>query len=116
MLHPIERNPDGTLVDNHINTTYNPPEWATHLIGADEYDFVEGTVLCTRDGRKTGNGVIMDIEKLLDGRVYVYLVVTDAGNVLRASPQELTELFHHPVWVCNPVQSPAWHAYVRKHP
>ncbi len=46
-----------------------------------------GTVLCTRDGRKIGNGIILDVDKPF------YVIKTDFGNIIRLTKREIKELF-----------------------
>lgn len=51
------------------------------------------TQLCTRDGRRTGNAVIVSVT----GRTA--FVVTDMGNSMMLTEGELKELFHEPEYV-----------------
>lgn len=63
------------------------PEWAT---GVNKYgDLAVGTQLLTRDGRRMGNARI----KEQDGHHW-FKVVTDAGNELVLSDQEIHTYFH----------------------
>jgi hypothetical protein len=60
-----------------------------------------GAQLATRDGRRCGNAVITSrIDDLWE-------VTTDAGSVLRLLDEELTELFHPPLWLTSIPDSPA---------
>lgn len=79
------------------------PEWA--LTFAKDYE-TQFAALPTRDGRVTGNGVVVDFIQ----RIYFYgttyqsqemltKVVTDAGNIIFCTGKELRELFHPPKWV-----------------
>ena len=64
-----------------------------------------GAQLPTRDGRRTGNAHIIAIENWnntsgMTGRP-VYVVLTDAGSVIRCVAEEVHELFHLPMWVSD---------------
>lgn len=70
------------------------PPWAIGLLeGEDSY--VLGAQLCTRDGRKTGNAVIVDVG------VEGFEVLTDMGTTLRFNEAELKSLFHPPKYYMN---------------
>lgn len=83
------------------------PHWAESQIewGVNGY-LCERAQLCTRDGRKIGNAVIVKIEPLTE---WVFTVITDAGNTLILNIEELQELFHPPKFImhrapsCDPV-------------
>lgn len=74
------------------------PEWASRVI-------INGTVeigaqLCTRDGRRCGNGAVLSkAPASWNHNVPLYTVVTDMGSVLRLTLSELSELFYPPKFV-----------------
>jgi hypothetical protein len=75
------------------------PYWAIARVD-DEY--VLGTHLPTRDGRRCGNAHIIDIvdDKQPLGTLEFWCL-TDAGTELRLTASELRELFHDPEWVSD---------------
>lgn len=73
------------------------PEWA---IGLAHGQFVLGAHLATRDGRRHDNGHIIKIEPASwDKNVLVHTVLTDAGNEMRFTTNELNTAFYPPHWV-----------------
>lgn len=52
-----------------------------------------GAQLCTRDGRRVGNAVVLSVTN------DVAVVITDAGNKFSLKLTELEELFHKPRYV-----------------
>lgn len=74
------------------------PEWAERTSRPDEY--IHGTQLCTKDGRVTGNAVVIETKfSNWDRKVLIYHVVTDAGTEMRLTIGELKELFYPPIYV-----------------
>ena len=55
--------------------------------------YVLGAQLLTRDGRKIGNGCIVELVGDLA------TVITDFGNECRLNSREIEELFYLPVWI-----------------
>lgn len=55
-----------------------------------------GRQLCTKDGRRLGNAFITCEAGRVDAiiSIPIWEVVTDAGNVLKMTPQEIRELFY----------------------
>ena len=56
-------------------------------------NLIEGAVLCTLDGTKVSNAIV---SKVIDD---LYYVITDFGNMLRFTEQEIFELY---------IISPSW--------
>ena len=81
------------------------PEWAVRRSEKDEYCF--GTQLCTKDGRRCGNAMIIAISSNVrpsTKQLYaVYHIVTDAGNFARLTLEELKSSFHPPQWIASRV-------------
>lgn len=74
------------------------PEWA-EMKAHGNYKHIRAA-LPTRDGRKTGNAVNAGVHRNPDHLLpTVYYVVTDAGNIIRATENEMKELFHPPEYV-----------------
>jgi len=75
------------------------PEWAE--CKASERHLERMTQLCTKDGRRTGNGVIFDIVfDYLSGEAQFW-IITDARNIIKLTFKEVMELFHEPTLVMN---------------
>jgi hypothetical protein len=70
------------------------PDWATSTIDA----VCAGAQLCTRDGRRTGNAVVI---KLIDSNSGTWQVLTDAGNTIFLSEKEIKESFYPPRWTMD---------------
>lgn len=57
-------------------------------------NLIEGAVLCTLDGTKVSNAIVA---KVIDD---LYYVITDYGNMLRFTEQEIFELYIiSPDWI-----------------
>lgn len=70
------------------------PEWATrHSNGYADIN----SALPTKDGRRTGNAVI--VGHMMRHGIRVAQIVTDAGNILYLTPGEVEELFYPPQYV-----------------
>jgi len=92
---------DDVLIDADIFDRLPHPAWATGIAS----QWMElGAQLCTKDGRRMGNAVVMSVE-VRDGR-YFACILTDAGNELKLTETELAELFYHPEWKMNPATAP----------
>lgn len=66
------------------------PEWASGLNKKQELDLK--TQLCTKDGRKTGNARIVMVTRQ-KGEKPTYTAITDRGNLMNLSEEEIHELF-----------------------
>lgn len=74
------------------------PDWASGVANGDYTK--PNASLPTRDGRKTGNAVMVGLsDKQWPNAPITYVIATDAGNILRVNLNELRELFHPPVYV-----------------
>jgi len=76
---------------------YPLPPWALYRNNG-EYMRL-GAQLCTRDGRRVGNGFIDDFEVV--DKVLLAKVVTDMGNVFYMTKNELKETFYPPKFIVN---------------
>lgn len=77
---------------------FEMPEWAKAKAEGDYT--LPNAQLPTRDGRRTGNGVTIGLsDRQWENSATTYLVVTDAGNILRLTENEMKELFHPPEYV-----------------
>lgn len=76
------------------------PPWA---IGVYKGVLVPGLQLSTRDGRRMGNAVVIETHEhcSLFKSWEVSTVITDIGNKLELTTNELWELFHEPKWVMD---------------
>lgn len=92
------RDPD---TDQIINTPQ--PVWAKER--AKSYLQI-GVALCTRDGTKIGNGVLLDLFiQEHSGKEYPMAVIrSDIGNLLKIFQWDLPRLFHPPMWVLADAQ------------
>jgi len=73
------------------------PHWA---IGYSRGEYVIGSHLQTRDGRRTGNAHIIEVSlnpELGD----LYRCLTDAGNEMTLTEQSLRDQFYPPCWVAD---------------
>lgn len=70
------------------------PSWAVSR--NDQGLLVVGAQLCTKDGRRTGNAHVIEIDrKTYDGwEGLVYNCLTDAGNSFKFNENEIREFFH----------------------
>ena len=56
--------------------------------------------LPTRDGRRSGNAVVIgESDRQWPGVPTIYLVVTDAGNVMRLTLNEMSAMFYPPEYI-----------------
>lgn len=89
--------------------TFMGPDWS---VGPAEKNMQVGAQLMTRDGRRVGNAVVARIQKLDFSSLYksttgepvlkeVATVVTDAGNVIACTAEELDQLFWPAVWIMD---------------
>lgn len=89
-------------MDDHIEDPL--PYWAETEITDRSYLHLRAS-LPTRDGRRCGNAVILEIGKSTYTGQPLIIVCTDAGNVLKLSENELKELFHPPRWTMTHLMS-----------
>jgi hypothetical protein len=89
------------------------PHWA---IGEANGLLQVGAQLCTRDGRKTGNGVIVSAEEyqFRDYKDILFKVLSDAGNTLALNTVEVFELFYPPKYLMDVATAPGNRGYVGK--
>lgn len=77
------------------------PEWASSRNW--DYSLVPGAQLCTKDGRRTGNAHIIDIEERdypgQAGFITVYRCLTDAGSVFCFTKEEIEGGFYVGDWI-----------------
>lgn len=69
------------------------PEWAIDRCNGDYMRL--GAVLPTRDGRRTGNATVIDIDMSRE----LATCITDVGNIMRLNRDELKELFWPPDFI-----------------
>lgn len=75
------------------------PQWA---IGRARGELVEGAQLPTMDGRRMGNSHIIKIVPGLKGAPSLnYLILTDAGNTVVMSENEIRAQFHPPEYISS---------------
>lgn len=80
------------LADNYDENWL--PEWAKKRSSG--YQEIN-SALQTRDGRRTGNAVV--VGHMVRHGVGVAQIVTDAGNIIYLTPNEMEELFYPPQYV-----------------
>lgn len=74
------------------------PDWASKRAEGD-YTLPNAS-LPTRDGRVSGNAVMIGISNRQYGRTeMIYTVITDSGNVLYYTENELKYAYYPPKWV-----------------
>lgn len=71
------------------------PLWADKHLGG-EYELY--AQLATRDGRRFGNGIIIEVqdETYNDVAHRVFVILTDFGNRVALSESQVERLFHYP--------------------
>ena len=77
------------------------PPWAT---GKTDGTLCVGAQLSTRDGRFAGNSCIVGSDVAF-GKPH-WLVLTDAGNLMRLNDSEVARAFYPPRWVMDPATAP----------
>lgn len=78
------------------------PHWA---IGISSTPIV-GSQLCTRDGRRMGNAVIVSSEDDNDWGRPMFTCVTDVGTTMKLTALEIEECFHPLHFVMDPARHP----------
>lgn len=58
-----------------------------------------GAQLCTKDGRRMGNAVVVGTKTAINMEAMV--IITDAGNMLTLTERELQESFYEPTWLLD---------------
>lgn len=86
-VEPLNKEPEQPL-----------PEWAVGLNS--DLQLVAGAQLLTKNGRRCGNAAISCVHEEEHGTVYC--VVTDAGNPMRLSKDEVNELFEIGDYLMDP--------------
>lgn len=102
-----ESDPDyqrALLAMQEFEMSHGPiPPWAKERNWA--YELIPGAQLCTRDGRKTGNAHIIDIEHRdypgQAGLITVYRCITDAGSIFAFTEQEIETGFYVGDWISD---------------
>lgn len=78
------------------------PNWAT---GTTSGEIALGAQLCTRDGRRIGNAVVIAWPIDRHGLFFAE-VLTDAGTTLALTVDEVNELYWPPKWLMDPATAP----------
>lgn len=73
------------------------PPWA---VGNAHGVLMIGAQLPTKDGRKVGNSFIIG-GVVREGGHITYTVMTEAGNQLDLTSEEIRELYHDPEYFCD---------------
>ena len=77
---------------------FEMPEWAKAKAEGDYT--LPNAALPTRDGRRTGNAVTIGLsDRQWKDCDTTYMVITDAGNILRVTENEMKFYFHPPEYV-----------------
>lgn len=71
------------------------PNWAKRR--CDSFTYM--AQLPTKDGRCTGNAVLWDYTRSQYTNDMLAIVVTDAGNIMKLTHTEISDLFHKPEYV-----------------
>ena len=75
------------------------PDWA--IAKSDAFDLEIGLQLFTRDGSKVGNGVIIDMRFNIVRREPLFVVVTDAGSLMKLNLNELLSYYAKGKYIIN---------------
>lgn len=77
---------------------FEMPEWAKAKAEGDYT--LPNAALPTKDGRRVGNSVTIGLsDRQWPEMATIYKVVTDAGNILRLTENEMKSYFHPPKYV-----------------
>lgn len=79
----------------HIQPEYPLPDWAERY--NDNHELVEGTQLCTKDGRQRGNARIISIDHnnpVFPTGSILYKVRTDIGTEMNLLADEINSMFY----------------------
>lgn len=84
------------LYDEMIHRYYLP-SWAGEALNGEWVQFAQ---LQTKDGRRMGNAVILNVYTVEWGgkEVDLHTIITDFGNVLELTERELEAQFYPPKW------------------
>lgn len=78
------------------------PEWA---VARTDGELVIGAQMCTRDGRRIGNGLIVNIVDVSyeeqDVSYTAYIIETDMKNTVSLTKSEVEEFFYPPRFICD---------------
>ena len=76
------------------------PHWAVDVYKG---SLVPGTQLSTQDGRRFGNAVVVSVEEVssLFKSWLVASLVTDIGNKIELTTEQVEAYFHEPKWVMD---------------
>lgn len=76
------------------------PYWAERLVKEDENGYhIVGAVLPTKDGRRHGNATIISVVNDIKNFVRIITVMTDAGNLIRMTDEEIERGFYPPKYI-----------------
>jgi len=83
------------------------PEWATRKATG---ELEVGLQLCTKDGRRMGNGVIIDAYTVtrytpLEETYEIWKIMTDMGNVVNMMKEEVDEAFYLGDYVMDVIEA-----------
>lgn len=90
------------------------PEWATGHTADGTWQV--GAQMRTRDGRRTGNGVIVAMDGDFNLEACRISVITDSGNKVVFTPGEVMGHFYHPEWVMDLSKHMGVQKYNDEHP
>lgn len=85
-----------------FNASFGPiPDWAVERNHGRE--LIPGAQLFTKNGRRTGNGWIVEIDVIAAGPVGVpvFKILTDAGSFMQLTEKELEDAFEVGDWICT---------------
>lgn len=87
------------MTNDELAWKYAVPDWAESA--DDSGTLVVGRQLCTRDGRRTGNAHIIEIDNT---NLSPFRVLTDAGTYMRLMEGEIHELYHIGLYISDPAK------------
>jgi hypothetical protein len=74
------------------------PRWAVAVHPSAPAQVQVGAALATRDGRRFGNALVFYIDGAEESTLFH--IITDMGNTLTLTQDELADGFYSPSWVC----------------
>ncbi|MCB1865792.1 MAG: hypothetical protein KDG50_10200 [Chromatiales bacterium] len=101
------------LVERHEKSMQElpAPSWSIGI--ATRYEEI-GAHLCTRDGRKIGNAVVISNPSSIGGENAHVKILTEAGNICLMGTYELQKLFYRPKWLMDVTNAPGQFARINR--
>ena len=91
---------DAQLALTEFELSHGPlPDWA--IARNWDYSLIPGTQLCTKDGRRSGNALIVRVGEDLEHKRSLYEIMTDMGNTMTFNEVEILGEFTIGDWIMD---------------